>query len=100
MDLGDATLGNVFLWEGVCMKWNEMFGIRKLVFVIAILCFIAGCVLTILNVMDVLARMDWLEDILDGVAWLSLGIACRKKGSAFSILCFVMSGLNLICFFL
>ena len=49
---------------------------------------------------DILASIDILEDIIDCVSFLSLGIAFWKKESMFPIICFIMSGLQFICIFL
>ena len=82
------------------MKWNEMTGFRKVVFILGILFAIARLTLTILDVVDILASIDILEDIIGCVSFLSLGIAFWKKESMFPIICFIMSGLQFICIFL
>ena len=82
------------------MKWDEMTGFRKVSFILCILCLIAGLTLTFLDAVDVLASIDILEDILDCVFWLSLGLAFWKKQSLLPIVCFIASGLQLICVFI
>lgn len=82
------------------MKWSNLSGFRKVVGIFCILCLIAGLSLTVLDIMDILPRIDMLEDIIDCIFWLSAGIVCWKKESLFPIVCFVMSGLQLICVFL
>lgn len=81
------------------MKWDEMSIFRKAVFIIWILCLTAGITLTILDAMDILASIDILEDIIDCFFWLSAGIVYWKKKSLFPIVCFILSGLNLIFVF-
>ena len=82
------------------MKWSEMTAFRKVVFIVWMLCLIAGLTLTILDLLDILTGMDMLEDIIDCAFWLSAGIVYYKKEQLFPILCFVMAGLNLICIFI
>lgn len=82
------------------MKWSEMTGFHKAAFFLCVLCLIAGLTLTILDAVDVLASIEILEDVIDCVFWLSAGIAFWKEKSPVPIVCFVMSGLRLICIFI
>ena len=77
-----------------------MIGFRKVVLILGILCAIAGFSLTILDITGALASIDILEDVINCVSYLSLGIAFWKKESLFPIICFIMAGLQLICVFI
>ena len=89
-----------FAGEFVFMKWSNLNGFRIIVFILYVLCLIAGLSLTILDIVNILPRIDMLEDIIDCIFWLSAGILFWKKESLLPIVCFVMSGLQLICVFL
>ena len=82
------------------MEWSKMSVFRKVAFIVGILCFIAGITFTILDVMDILTDTDMIEDILDCIFWLSLGIAFWEKEYLYPILCFILSGLKLIFIFI
>lgn len=82
------------------MSWKEQTRMCKIAFIVGILSFFANIALTVLNMMGVMASIDWLKDILDCVFWLSIGIAFLKKELFFSIICFALTGLNLYLLFL
>ncbi len=82
------------------MEWSKMSVFRKVAFIVGILCLIAGITFTILNVMDILTDTDMIEDILDCIYWLSLGIVFWEKKRLFPIICFVLSGFELIFIFI
>ncbi len=98
VDLGAVT--SVKVLGGIAMNWGELSVFRKVVFIIWILCLITGIALTILDVEEILASIEILEDVIDCVFWLSAGIVSWKKESLFPIVCFILSGLNLICVFI
>ena len=82
------------------MKWSNLSCFRKVFSILCGLCLMVGLSLTVLNIMDILPRMDMLEDIIDCIFWLSAGIVCWEKEALFPIICFGMSGLQLLCVFL
>ena len=85
---------------GFILNWKELPKFRKIVFLVGILCFFIGVVLTALKLMHVIAGIEWLNDILDCGFWLSIGVVFWGKDYFFSIVSFVLCGLNAIGFFL
>ena len=82
------------------LRWREMSAVRKAFFFICILCVVAGIILLVLDTMNIGARIDIFEDIVDCIFWLSVGIVFWKKGTLYPIICFIGSGLNLIFIFI
>ena len=82
------------------MNWSEMSVFRKVAFIVGFLCLIVATTFTILNLMDILTDTDMIEDILDCIFWLSLGIACWEKGRLYPIFCLVFSGIKFIFLFI
>ena len=80
------------------MKGKEL--LRKVVFVVLILCVTAVIALNILDFMDILTGMDTLLEILECVTWLLFGIVYWERGSRISILYFIMCGINVIFLFI
>jgi hypothetical protein len=87
-------LREVFL-GGFALNFKEMPKFRRIVFLVGIFSFLAGTILTFLDVIGPLHDIDWLKDILDCTFWLSIGITFWKKEMIFSIICFALFGLNL-----
>ena len=82
------------------MSWKEQPKMSRIAFLVGMACFFASIALTVLNMMGVLAGLDWLKDILDCGFWLSIGVAFVKKELLFSIISFALAGLFLYFFFL
>ena len=80
------------------MKGKEL--LRKVVFVVLILCVTAVIALDILDFMDILTGMDTHLEILECVTWLLFGIVYWERGSRISILYFIMCGINVIFLFI
>ena len=80
---------------GFALNFKEMPKFRRIVFLVGIFSFLAGTILTFLDVIGPLHGIDWLKDILDCTFWLSIGITFWKKEMIFSIICFALFGLNL-----
>ena len=84
-----------FFSGGFALNFKEMPKFRRIVFLVGIFSFLAGTILTFLDVIGPLHGIDWLKDILDSTFWLSIGITFWKKEMIFSIICFALFGLNL-----
>lgn len=74
--------------------------IRKIAFVICVLCAIIGFGQTIYNISEDLANIKKINEIIDVVFWSSGAIAFYKKGSLFFMFNLFMSIINLIFVFL
>ena len=82
------------------MNFKELPKFQKIVFLVGILCFFAGTALTVLKMFNVIAGINWLNDILDCGFWLSIGIVFWGKDYFFSIVSFALCGLSAVGFFL
>ena len=82
------------------MNWKELPKFRKVVFLVGILCFFTGIMLTVLDLLNVIASINWLSDILDCGFWLSIGIVFWGRDYFFSIVSFALCGLCAAGFFL